>query len=70
MYFYGWFSHPAILDRHTGYDWEEKTGDTATGTADVIMDILMRQLGSGLHHVKRFKTDNGSNLKGGVIKEI
>ena len=43
---------------------------TANGTADVVMDILMRQLGAGLHHVKRFKTDNGSNLKGGIIREI
>ena len=30
----------------------------------------MRQIGAGLHHTKRFKTYNGSNLIGGIIKEI
>ena len=60
----------AIIDRHTGYIWCKKNDNMETGTADVIMDILMRQLGAGLHHVKRFKTDNGSNLIGGIIREV
>ena len=60
----------AIVDRHTGYVWCEKTGDQATGTADKIMEILQRQLGSSLYLVRRFKTDHGSNLMGGIIKEI
>ena len=59
----------AIVDRHTSYIWCEKTGNTETGTAKVIYAILLRQLGSGIHNVKRFKTDNGSNLIGGIIKD-
>ena len=54
----------AIVDRHTGYIWCEKTGNKETGTADKIMEILQRQLGASLLQVQRFKTDNGSNLMG------
>ena len=50
----------AIIDRHTGYIWAEKTGDTKTGTADVVWSILIRLLGPGIYHVKRFKMDNGN----------
>ena len=60
----------AIIDRHTGYIWAEKTGDTATGTTKIIMSILVRILGPSLYLVKRFKTDGGKNLIGGVIEEI
>ena len=57
----------AIVDRFSGYIWCEKTGNRETGTAKVIFAILLRQLGSGIHNVKRFKTDNGSNLIGDII---
>ena len=52
----------AVIDRHTGFIWAEKTGDTATGTASVIMSILIRILGPAIYLVKRFKTDGGKNL--------
>ena len=38
----------AIINRHTGYVWAEKNGDITTGTADIVMDILLRQLEAGL----------------------
>merc|ERR1712030_230266 len=60
----------AIIDRHTGFIWARKTGDRKTGTARVIMLILEEILGPALFSVKRFKTDNGKNLIGGVIEEI
>ena len=60
----------AILDRHTGYIWCEKTGNRETGTADKIYAILLRQLNLAIFHVKRFKTDHGLNLMSGIIKEI
>ena len=60
----------AIIDRHTGYIWAEKTGDIATGTANVVWSILIRLLRPGIYHVKCFKTDNGKNLIGGIIEEI
>ena len=60
----------AVIDRHTGYIWAEKTGDTATGTSSIIWSILICFLGPGLYQVKRFKTDGGKNLIGGVIEEI
>ena len=60
----------AIVDRHTGYVWCEKTGDQATGTAEKVLEILVRQLNAGIYQVKRFKTDHGSNLMGGIIKEV
>merc|ERR1712015_430012 len=60
----------AVIDRHTGFTWARKTGDRATGTARVIMAILWDILGPALYSVKRFKTDGGKNLIGGVIEEI
>ena len=60
----------AIVDRHTGYVWCEKTGDHATGTAEKVLEILLRQLNAGIYQVKRIKTDHGSNLIGGIIKEV
>ena len=33
----------AIVDRHTGHVWCEKTGKTETGTARVIFAIILRQ---------------------------
>ena len=41
----------AIVDRHMGYIWCEKMGNTETGIADKIWEILQRQLGSSLHQV-------------------
>ena len=32
----------AIVDRHSGYIWCEKSGDQATGTADKMYEILLR----------------------------
>ena len=60
----------AFIDRHTGYIGACKTGDKATGTARVIMGILQDILGTDLYSVKRFKTDGGKNMIGGVIEEI
>merc|ERR1712030_57832 len=60
----------AIIDRHTGYIWTRKTWDRATGSAKVIMSILQDIFGPALYSVKRFKTDGGKNLIGGIIEEI
>ena len=60
----------AIIDRHTGYVWCEKSGDRTSGTAQNMYDILLLHLNSGIYHVKRIKTDHGSNLLGGIIKEV
>merc|ERR1712030_91632 len=60
----------AIIDRHTGYVWARKTGNIKTGSAKVIMQILQDIFGPALYSVKRFKTDNGKNLIGGIIEEI
>ena len=60
----------AIVDRHTGFLWARKTGDTATGTAQKIMTILISTLGPAIYVVKKFKTDGGKNLIGGAIEEI
>jgi hypothetical protein len=60
----------AIIDRHTGFTWARKTGNKATGTASVVMAILQDILGPALYSVKRFKTDGGKNLIGGVIEDI
>ena len=60
----------AVIDRHTGYVWARKTGNIKTGTARVILGILMDIFGAALYAVKRFKTDNGKNLIGGVIEEF
>ena len=59
-----------IIDRHTGYIWAEKTGDIKTGTANVVWNILIRLIGPRIYQVKRFKTDNGKNLIGGIIEDI
>ena len=60
----------AIIDKHTGYIWAEKTGDRATGTARQILEILLKSIGPAIYLVKKFKTDNGKNLIGGIIEEI
>merc|ERR1712105_424075 len=60
----------AVIDRHTGYVWARKTGNIKTGTANVIMDILIDIFGAALYSVKKFKTDNGKNLIGGIIEDI
>merc|ERR1712015_316052 len=60
----------AVIDRHTGYVWARKTGNIKTGSAKVIMQILQDIFGAALYSVKRFKTDGGKNLIGGVIEEI
>ena len=60
----------AIGDRHTDYVWCRKTGDKGTGTAEEVLQFLQETLGAGIYFVKRFKTDHGSNLTGGVIETI
>ena len=60
----------AIIDRHTGYIWARKTGDRAIGSAKVIMSILQDIFGPVRYSVKRFKTDGGKNLIGGIIEDI
>ena len=50
----------AIIDRHTGFLWARKTGDTATGTVQKIMAILISILGPAIYVVKKFKTDGGT----------
>ena len=60
----------AVIDRHTGYIWARKTGDLKTGTAKVVMLILQDIFGAALYSIKRFKTDGGKNLIGGIIEEI
>ena len=60
----------AIIDKHTGYIWAEKTGDKETGTARKVLEILLKCIGPAIYLVKKFKTDNGKNLIGGIIEEI
>ena len=46
----------AIIDRHTRYVWAEKTGDIATGTADVRRKECSRKTGSKKFTVAMVKT--------------
>ena len=67
------YSNPKLVLRsqtNTGYTLCWKIGDKETGKADIILHILLNTLGAGLYYVKRFKTDQGKNLTGGIIQEI
>ena len=59
-----------ITDRFTGYICVEKTGNRQTGTAEVIIDTLIKKNGAGLFMVEKLKCDNGSNLTAQSIKEV
>ena len=60
----------AIIDRHTGFIWCRKTGNTETGTALKIRYILDETMGPNIYSISKMKTDNGSNLVGGAIEKL
>ena len=59
-----------IVDRFSGYTWLERTSGVREGMSRQIIHAIQRQLGTGLHLVKKFRMDNAPNLNSTIMQEF